>query len=47
MLTESEDFFREAAEADSVENVTPTDSFISRVSFMDTIESISMRLCYF
>ena len=47
LFTESEDFFREAVEADSVENVTPTDPFISRVSFMDTIESIGTRLCYF
>ena len=42
LLTEPEDSFREAAEADSVEDISLTDSFISRVSFMDAIESISI-----
>ena len=47
LLTESEDSFREAAEADSVEDISLTNSFISRVSFMDAIESINTRSCYF
>ena len=45
-LTESDDSFREAAEADPVENISLTDSFVSRVSFMDAIEPIKIEFVY-